>query len=508
MTTPSRNPEELEALQAEMLEIEERLRREREGQRRLAHPDDYLYDKSQGAFWDTKTNSKHSEKEIDNSIPRELWRREIVEPPAQPEGAAPRRGRPPQRRERVIPPSQDISRVENNQFVECSTWWPGMEQIIHDQYFSAEGMRHIPGVRAYNTYMPPLARVGGSAERAEKYWVAHVKKLWPNAVEHEYFFNVCAHMVQHPEEKCHGAIVLSGDQRIGKDSALHAMKMVIGPWNAKNVDPDEVLSQYQPWLQSLMLTLDEVRPTKDEYHAAAIYNKMKTWTVTPPDTLPVNDKYINIRYVKNVLRIFITTNNFMDMYVPHGDQRTFIMHSELESHWHVAEGRDQYFVDFYEWLNTTGPADLYAWLMARDISAFKPNGEMPKTEAWNRLATTWGEPEDGVTQVLDLLGRPDVMFGAELVRTQSFDVADELSGLLKSPNKLARRMYRAGYDLVNNLDGEDRWAFHVEGKVFRSKLAFKRKAARMTATEAYAALRKRGLEIAKAGSAGPQLKVV
>ena len=64
-------------------------------QRRLARPEDYVFDKAQEAFWDLRDGTLHSEKAVDASIPIELWRVEVQEPPAQEPGAPPRRGRPP-----------------------------------------------------------------------------------------------------------------------------------------------------------------------------------------------------------------------------------------------------------------------------------------------------------------------------------------------------------------------------------------------------------------------------
>ena len=89
-----------------MTTIEERtamreaaLRAATSGQRRLARPEDYVYDKAQEAFWDLQDGTLHTEKAVDASIPIELWRVEVEEAPAE---DAPRgRGRPRQRRERL-----------------------------------------------------------------------------------------------------------------------------------------------------------------------------------------------------------------------------------------------------------------------------------------------------------------------------------------------------------------------------------------------------------------------
>lgn len=468
-------------------------------QRRLARPEDYVFDKAQEAFWDLRDGTLHSEKAVDASIPIELWRVEVQEPPAQEPGAPPRRGRPPGRRERLIPPSRDIMRVENDQFVEGATWWPGRDLIVRDWFIDSSGFFPAPGRRIYNQYRAPPAPVGAADAAAP--WVEHVKRLWPDPREHEYFFDYCAHMVQRPHEKCNAAVVLSGTQGIGKDAALDPIKAAVGAWNTKGIDPDELFSPYRPWLQTLMLTVDEVRPTKDEFHASSMYNILKPMIAAPPETLPLNDKYQKLRYVINVMRVFITTNDWMAMYIPAEDRRMFIMHSTLEQKWHEARGEPEYFVRYWAWLDAGGRAAVAAWLAARALDHFNPKGHVEKTRGWDAVAGSWETPDDAVALALERLERPDVFFGQELV-DRTFDDAEEVAGMLKSPRKIAHRMQREGYLLVKNTTG-GRWSFksNATGRIFRSRLAFVKQALVHDEELVRVAIAARGRAIAEDGAA-------
>lgn len=486
-------------IDARTAEREAALREQLNGQRRLARPEDYVFDKAQEEFWDLQDGTLHKEKSVDASIPQELWRVVVEEAPEPEEGAPPRRGRRAQRRERLIPPSRDIMRVENDQFVEGSTWWPGMPQIIKDWFVDANGFFGSPGRRIYNQYKAP-PRGNGQPVLAEP-WLAHVKRLWPDPLEHEYFFDYCAHMIQHPEVKCNAGVVLSGEQRIGKDAALHAVKMAVGSWNTKGVEPDQLFSEYKPWTQTLMLVVDEARPSKDEFHATAFYNILKPMLASPPMTLPMNDKYVKLRYVINVMRVFITTNDWMAMYIPPGDGRMFVMHSHLQKGWHEELGLPRYFIDLFGWIESGGYEHVAAWLAARDLSAFNPKAEVAKTQGWNSVAGTWGEPDDGIGYALSALGSPEVVFGSELVNNQ-FDYQEDVAAMLKSPRKIGHRMQRAGYMLVKCPDG-DRWMLTREGVTFRSRLAFVKQSAQMQDAVAVAAVRERLKAIVAARLAPP-----
>jgi hypothetical protein len=440
------------------------LREQLQDSRRLARPEDYVFDKAQEAFWDLRDGTLHSEKAVDASIPIALWRVEVEEGAAAAEG----RGRPRARRERLIPPSKDIMRVENDRFVEGSTWWPGRSQIVRDWFISADGFYPAAGRRIYNQYKAP-PDVTGDALAAEP-WIEHVKTLWPESAEHEFFFDFCAHMVQRPHEKCNAAVVLSGTQGIGKDAALWPIKAAVGSWNVKNIDPDELFSAYKPWLQTLMLVIDEVRPSKDEFHASSMYNILKPMIVAPPDTLPLNDKYAKLRFVINVLRVFITTNDYIAMYIPAEDRRMFIMHSNLEQKWHEKRGQPDYFRRLFDWFERGGAANVAAWLAARDISKFDPKAQVVRTQGWATVANSWSEPEDAVSKALDALKDPDVVFGVELIGA-AFDDREDLAAMLKSPRKIAHRMQRAGYVSVQNPEGS-KWRFYEGDQELQARLVF------------------------------------
>jgi hypothetical protein len=48
--------------------------------------------------------------------------------------------------------------------------------------------------------------------------------------------------VQHPGDKINHALVLGGEQGIGKDSTLEPVKRAVGPWNFHEVSPTHLLA--------------------------------------------------------------------------------------------------------------------------------------------------------------------------------------------------------------------------------------------------------------------------
>jgi hypothetical protein len=224
-----------------------------------------------------------------------------------------------------------------------------------------------------------------------------------------------------------------------------------------------------------MLVVDEVRPTKDEHHASTAYNILKPMIVAPPDTLPLNDKYAKLRHIINRLRVFITTNDWMSMYIPPEDRRMFIMHSHLPQKWHERENNPSYFNELFAWFEEGGINHVAAWLTTRTLAHFDPKAQVARTAGWGAVAASWGEPEDAIAWVIDHLGSPDVVLGQELVNPQ-FDHHEEVANMLKSPRKISHRMNRAGYVQVpvqkTPDNTSDRWVFRKDCKSMRSRYAF------------------------------------
>lgn len=426
-------------------------------QRRAYKEEDFLYDVTEDAFWCIPMGRLLKANAVNALIPKSEWRI-----PPTPKNAT----KPPE----PVPPTRDLMRVERDRLVEGSTWLPGKGKIVHNMLATDAGFFDEPGARIFNTFRPgPVADKNHAHEAGP--WVEHIKKLWPAEAEHNFFFDYFAHMIQRPQEKCNAAIVLSGKQGIGKDIALLPIREAIGEWNTKNIGPDDLLSTYSPWAQTLLLIVDEVRPTEKDHHASTMYDRSKTLIATPPYTLPVNQKYVAVRYVANVLRMVLTTNDRLAMYIPPDDRRMMMLHSNLPGMWHVAEGKKTYFSDLAAWMyNSGGNKAVAGWLAARDLSKFDPKGEVPKTEAWAEVSQSWTSQDDEVSAALDALGYPDIVLGSEMLDA-SFDNADKLMGLMRGKSFLFR-MEKEGYSAVPPLPGEKAWRRALNGVQVKSARAF------------------------------------
>ena len=461
---------------------------ERAAARAAAHADeiearkyeDFIYDKQSERYWNVRNGMQFSDKSVDSNLPKSEWRLVLDE----------------KGKEKVVPPRVSLKEQDLGSVVDGAVWWPGMPMFLEGYVASPEfGIKRDPKGRLWNRYDAPTLAAGRPEGAAV--WVDLVRKLYPD--DADTFLDYCAHMIQRPEQKCNWAVVLSGEQGIGKDSLLQPLREALGHWNVGDASPDAVMSAYRPWVERVMLVVSETSPTEREHGAIAFYNRMKTLITAPPDFLVYTNKYEKERCVVNVLRCFLTTNHYQSMFIPKDDRRLFLMHSKVPARWHEAAGMERYFVGFYA--NRALGADVKAYLLARNLANFDVGQAPESSEAKAMVQDLWeGEPEDEVATVLEAMGHPDIVFGSELLAFP-FDGHREIMALLKSPSKTLHRLSRSGYAPVKAEDGSP-WLFQAHGKKpVRANPAWVKKGLAADLKAARAAIRAHGAALLGRGAA-------
>jgi hypothetical protein len=182
----------------------------------------------------------------------------------------------------LIPASQWL---DQNQPVEQMTWAPGEPMLIPDRLVSHGGWIRQAGVNCLNLYMQPIIIPGNAAQAT--IWIEHVHRVFPNAAEHIILW--LAHQVQRPAEKINHALVLGGNQGIGKDSLLEPIKLAVGPWNFLEVSPNQMLGRFNGFVKSVILRVNEARDL-GESNRFDFYDRLKVLTAAPPDVIRVDEK--------------------------------------------------------------------------------------------------------------------------------------------------------------------------------------------------------------------------
>jgi len=337
--------------------------------------------------------------------------------------------------------------LDKHRPVEQLTWAPGESEVILNRLVSDGGWIRRDGFSSFNLYRPPQLALGDGSQ-AEP-WIEHVQRVFGDDAGHIIIW--LAHRVQRPSEKINHALVLGGNQGIGKDTLLEPVKHAIGPWNFAEVSPAHLLGRFNGFTKSVILRVSEARDLGD-VDRYSFYDHMKVYTAAPPDVLRCDEKNIREHSVMNVCGVVITSNHKQDgIYLPADDRRHYVAWSELSHEDFPAE----YWNRMYRWYAEGGIGHVAAYLTQLNLSAFDPKAPPPKTAAFHDIVDANRAPEDSeLADVLDALGRPDAVTLAMLVpkATESFGLWLQDR---KNRRQIPYRLEAAGYVVIRNPNAND-----------------------------------------------------
>ena len=191
-----------------------------------------------------------------------------------------------------------------------------------------------------------------------------------------------AHRRQRPADKINHALVLGGNQGIGKDTIVEAAKPAIGSWNFQGITPKQMLGRFNGFAKSVILHISEARNLGD-IDRFAFYEVTKNYIAAPPDVLRVDEKNLREYNLPNCCGVVITTNYKTNgIYLPADDRRHYVAWSDLDKQ----DFSDGYWNDLYGWCGAGGYGHIAAYLDTLDISDFNakavPVGNQIRTYWW------------------------------------------------------------------------------------------------------------------------------
>lgn len=387
---------------------------------------------------------------------RELWPATSVNSRVPPQKLLDKRGQPVKREGETvyIAASQWLAK---ERAVEQMTWAPGEPMIVEDRLVSEGGWIRRPGCSCFNLYRPPMV-AAGDASRAER-WVDHVFRVYPDDANH--IITWLAHRVQRPQEKINHALVLGGNQGVGKDTLLEPAKYAVGPWNCSEVSPAQITARFNGFLKAVIMRVSEARDL-GEVDRYGFYEHMKTYTAAPPDVLRVDEKNMREHSIFNVVGVIITTNHKTDgIYLPADDRRHYVAWTDQTRE----DFTEDYWKGLWDWYDDGGKADVAEYLRTLDISGFNPKAPPEKTPAWHDIVNSNRAPEDAeLADALDGIGWPNATTISSIASSISCSTAfSEYLRNRANSRKIPYRLEEQGYVAVHN-DGPKDGLWKVFGK--------------------------------------------
>jgi hypothetical protein len=359
--------------------------------------------------------------------------------------------------------------LDKHKPVEQMIWAPGLPMIIRNRLLLEGGWTTKHGVACFNLYQSPTILRGKVGEAGK--WTEHVRLVYPDEADH--ILDWLAHRVQRPDEKINHALVLGGEQGIGKDTLLEPVRQAIGPWNFQEASPIQVLGRFNGFLKSVILRVNEARDL-GEHDRFAFYDHLKAYTAAPPETLRIDEKFLREYSILNCCGVIITTNHMTDgIYLPTDDRRHFVAWSNLSKD----DGRFQngYWLDLWKWYQQGGAGHVAVYLAQRDLRRFDPKAPPPKTPAfWTIVDSNRATEVSELADAIDRLSSPDPADPGKLIPPDALTLdqlrivaAADLSMWLmdrKNRRTIPHRLESCGYVPVRNPDRPADGLWTVSGK--------------------------------------------
>ena len=333
--------------------------------------------------------------------------------------------------------------LDKNRPVDQMIWAPGKSAIIRNRLLLDGGWVERSGVAVLNLYKPPIIEPGDSSKIEQ--WIELTYKIFTEEdAKHAILW--CAHRVQHPEIKINHALVMGGQQGIGKDTLLEPVKYTIGHWNFQEVKPTQIMGRFNGFLKSVILRVSEGRDL-GEVDRYQFYDHMKDYIAAPPDVLRVDEKNLREYAILNCTGVIITTNHKAGgFYLPPDDRRHYVGWSDLKKE----SISDKYWAKLWEWYEREGRRNVAAYLLELDISGFDPKAPPPKTQAWwdivdaNRAPAAVAAPARRSAQSRNRRGRFRVPLCCKRRIVPFVSTPDRGTSFWKSRDGLSVSIYRIG----------------------------------------------------------------
>ncbi len=313
------------------------------------------------------------------------------------------------------------------------------------------------GGALYNAYRPARVKLGDA--KLARPFVDHVRALYNKPGDADQFLDYMAHRVQKPGEKPRFALLIAGEQGVGKDTAISMCHEAIGVWNIANVEPAVFEHAFNEHVGKVLVVVSEAANT-NEISKWVLNERMKLLIAGNPDYQEINPKYGQKFHVRMHCGVVITTNHMLTgVYIPQEDRRYDVLSCATKSEMGIIddETRAYYFAELWRWFyEENGPQHVAAFLHERDISRFSaPNGQR-KTVAHKMVVASGMHGDDWLQDALELLPESKVVRTDEL--WAACERASEGDVQKKDFNaRLHHAMDRAGYAKLMAPTSGGRW---------------------------------------------------
>lgn len=226
----------------------------------------------------------------------------------------------------------------------------------------------------------------GAIERAQKYWADVVLEALPDGAEH--LFDICAVRVQQPARTITRYVFLHGRPGLGKTFIVLPMVSIYGQSGGHYVGLTEenFINKFNAALALAHLAvIHECSVGLDNMQGKNFEARLKFESDAAQKTRPLEKKGQDMIDIERNLLLWMNSNYDPAFPVPIGDRRGLFL--KISSHMAVLNPGQSlgtkplaWWAARWAWMNSDGPREVLAWLLARDICKADFDGPAPMTK--------------------------------------------------------------------------------------------------------------------------------
>jgi Primase C terminal 2 (PriCT-2)/Family of unknown function (DUF5906) len=353
---------------------------------------------------------------------------------------------------KMVPMSEVLKRTRA---VDQVSWMPGRPQIVRNVVVTKAGVEVEPDNVVLNLYRAPL-RVDGVAQHSLP-WRRHLEMLYPD--DAEWITKWMAHCIQKPWEKKNHALVLGGKSGVGKDTILYPLILGVGGQNWAEATPTALMGRFNAFLQAVVLRISEVHNLGENLTRRKLYEHLKPILASPPETLQIDAKNVEVRSILNVVSVLMTTNyRHEGFYLPEEDRRHYMAWTEVTEREVKQNKGGDYYAKLHKWMDGDGAAHVVAYLRAVDISQWDAKAPPPKTRWWHSVVgvSTQDVNDEALADAIAAMGHRAV-FSKEELTAAADTVLQAWIDDPKNTRAFPARLHGEGYERIPSSSKGGRW---------------------------------------------------
>lgn len=260
----------------------------------------------------------------------------------------------------------------------------------------------------------------------------------------KWFLKWMAYPLQFPGTKLFTAAVLHGVRHgTGKSLIGYTLGAIYGK-NFTEINQNHLHAGFNAWAEAKQLVMGDDVTGSNKRQDNDLLKKLITQR-----ELRVNIKFVPEYVVPDCVN-YLFTSNHPDAFFLENDDRRFFIHEVL-----VKPLEEAFYLDYMLWLDTTGPAALFHYLLNLDLGDFNPSAPARRTVAKDQMTADtrsdlgdWVHKlrvdPDSVLKVGNVQAQGDMFTAAELLLF--YDPSDSKK---VTANGLARELRRAAVARAN-----------------------------------------------------------